>query len=81
MLMRQESKISKVTISLDQQQKQLDTFHKVIVDPADGKILLLHKLSYIESMMFHAMMAHHNMMMGTCLSLEQNQKHLSEILK
>ena len=33
-------------------------------------------------MIFYAMMAHHNMMiMGTCLSSEQNQQHLSEILK
>ena len=37
-------------------------FHKVIIDPADGKILLSRELSEIESMMMHHGMMHQDMM-------------------
>ena len=37
-------------------------FHKVIIDPADGKILLSRELSKIESIMIHHGMMHQDMM-------------------
>jgi len=37
-------------------------FHKVIIDPADGKILLSRELSEMESIMMHHGMMHHGMM-------------------
>jgi hypothetical protein len=37
-------------------------FHKVIIDPADGKILLSRELSKMESVMMHHGMMHHDMM-------------------
>src|SRR5262245_36849172 len=37
-------------------------FHKLIIDPADGKVLLSRELTPMESMMMHFGMFHHGMM-------------------
>ena len=37
-------------------------FHKLLIDPADGKVLLSRELSPMESMMMHFGMMHHGMM-------------------
>ncbi len=39
-------------------------FHKLIIDPADGKVLLSRELSPMESMMMKFGMMHHGMMKG-----------------
>ena len=39
-------------------------FHKLIIDPADGKVLLSRELSPMESMMMKLGMMHHGMMKG-----------------
>ena len=39
-------------------------FHKLLIDPADGKVLLSRELSPMESMMMHFSMMHHGMKEG-----------------
>ena len=39
-------------------------FHKLLIDPADGKVLLSRELSPMESMMMHFGMMHHGMKEG-----------------